>query len=173
MSYPTLLILFSRTIYPSTSLFLAPGLPPRLLTMARMGIIMAQVQQKITSILDSPSNPIYRPLYVLGPRDRLRRQASPSRLCTRKTATLIPSTAGENSRRRQGLIRVDRPFHPRLPHKPLRYPTCLSLPCPPTTCIHLTQSPVDPTAPIPSTETIVQVLTCCRLFLTKPTSPVN
>ena len=165
-----LLIIFSRTVYPSTSTFLAPDLLPSLHTMARMAITTAEVQQRITfPLIDSPSNLIYHPLYVPDPHDRARRQAFPTRPCTRKM-TPIQSMAGESKRNRQRPIRLGPRFRPRSPYSPLRYPTCPSPPSPLKICTHLTQTPVDLTAlAIPSTETIAQVPTCYRLYLTKLT----
>ena len=165
---PTLRILSSRTVYPLASLFLAPGLPPRFRTTARTGTTTVQVHRMTTSILDSLNNHTYLLRYVLDPHDHPRLQASPTRRCTRMMM-LISSTAGGSKRRCQGVTRVDRPFHPRFPHSPLRYPICPSLPCPPKIFIHLIQNPVDQTA-LPSTETIAQVHTCYHLCLTRPTN---
>lgn len=134
-----------------------------------------EVQRKTTSplILDSPSNLIYHPFYVLDPRYRPRRQASLIHLCIRRM-TPIQSTAGENKSRRQLLIRLGRLFRPKSPRSPLRYPTCPSPPCPPKIHIHLTQTPADQTAlALPSTDTIAQVLMCYRLYLNKATSLAN
>lgn len=160
-----------RTVYPLTSIFLAPDLPPRLHTTARMAIT-TEVHQRTTFPLsqDSPSNLMYHPLDVLGPRDRPRRRTFPTYPCTPKMTPIQPM-GGKNKRNRQRLVRLGLQFRQRSPYNPL---ICLSPPSPPKTCIHLTQTPVDLTAlALPSTETIAQVPTCYRLYLTKPTNQAS
>lgn len=172
MSCTILLIPSPRAVYPSTSIFLAPDLPSRPPTTAQMAITMAEAQQKSTfpPTLDSPTNLIYHTLYVPDPHDRARRQASLTRPCTRKMK-LIKFTAGGNKPRSQRLPRLGPHSRPRSPRSLLRYPICPSLPCLPKTHISLIQTPADPTVlELPSTDTIVQVLTCCPLYLTKPTN---
>ena len=170
-----LLIFFSRTIYPSTSIFLAPDLPLRLHTMARMVTTTVVVLRQITSppILDSPSNLIYHPTYTLDPHARPRRQATLTHLCTRRMMS-IQSTAGRTKSHRQRLIRLGLLFRPRSPYSTLIYPTCPNPQRPPKVCIHLTQTPVDPTAlALASPDTIALVLTYCRPCPTQATNLVN
>ena len=160
-----------KIVYPLTSIFLAPDLPPRLHTTARMAITTA-VHQRTTFPLsqDSPSNLTYHPLDVLAPRDRPRRRTFPTYPCTRKMTPIQPM-GGKNKRNRQRLIRLGLHFRQRSLCSPL---ACPSPPSPPKTCTHLTQNPVDLTAlALPSTETIAQVPTYYRLYLTKPTNLVS
>ena len=153
-------------------MLLAPDLPPRLHTTARMAITTAEVRERITFPLipDPLSILVYHPLYVLDPHDRPRHRTSPTHPCTRKM-TQIQSMAGENKPNRQRLIRLGPRFRPRSPYSPLRYPTCPSPPSPPKICTRPTRTPVDLTAlALPSTETIAQAPTCYRLYPTKPTN---